>query len=34
MLATIGDGRVEVGVGYGDRSAAESGRHFLIDEAL
>ena len=32
VLASIGDGKVEVGAGYG--GAGESGRHFLIDEAL
>jgi hypothetical protein len=37
VLASIGDGRVEVGAGagYGGRTAlAEPGRPFLIDEAL
>jgi hypothetical protein len=35
VLASIGDGKVEVGAGYGGRSAAaEAGRPFLIDEAL
>jgi hypothetical protein len=40
VLASIGDGRVEVGAGYGGRPAtpgsitAGSGRPFLIDEAL
>jgi len=35
VLASIGDGKVEVGAGYGGRSvAAEVGRPFLIDEAL
>ncbi len=37
VLASIGDGRVEVGAGYGHRhqaGAAEAGRRFLIDEAL
>lgn len=35
VLASIGDGKVEVGAGYGGRSAApEPGRPFLIDEAL
>jgi len=35
VLASIGDGRVEVGAGYGHKSAApEPGRPFLIDEAL
>ena len=32
VLASIGDGKVEVSAGYG--AAGESGRHFLIDEAL
>jgi hypothetical protein len=32
VLASIGDGKVEVGVGYG--GAPDAGRHFLIDEAL
>ena len=32
VLASIGDGKAEVSVGYG--GASESGRHFLIDEAL
>ena len=32
VLASIGDGKVEVGAGYGTPGA--SGRHFLIDEAL
>jgi hypothetical protein len=35
VLASLGDGRVEVGAGYGGRPAApEPGRPFLIDEAL
>jgi hypothetical protein len=35
VLASIGDGRIEVGAGYGGRPAAiEPGRPFLIDEAL
>jgi hypothetical protein len=37
VLASVGDGRVEVGAGYGARphpAAGENGRHFLIDEAL
>jgi hypothetical protein len=40
VLASIGDGRVEVGAGYGERSvlpgsvASGPGRPFLIDEAL
>jgi len=35
VLASIGDGRVEVGAGYGGRPAGhEGGRPFLIDEAL
>jgi hypothetical protein len=35
MLASIGDGRVEVAAGYGGRSVnADAGRPFLIDEAL
>ncbi|MEW6476481.1 MAG: flagellar export chaperone FlgN [Actinomycetota bacterium] len=35
VLASIGDGRVEVTAGYGARpAAAEPGRPFLIDEAL
>lgn len=35
VLASIGDGRVEVGAGYGGRPAGiEPGRPFLIDEAL
>lgn len=40
VLASIGDGRVEVGAGYGSRPvapgsiAAGPGRPFLIDEAL
>ena len=32
VLASIGDGKVEVGAGYG--ASGENGRHFLIDEAL
>jgi hypothetical protein len=32
VLSSIGDGRVEVSVGYG--GAAEQGRPFLIDETL
>ncbi len=35
VLASIGDGRIEVGAGYGSRPVAiEPGRSFLIDEAL
>jgi hypothetical protein len=35
VLASIGDGKVEVGAGYGGRPAQiEPGRPFLIDEAL
>jgi len=35
VLASIWDGKVEVGVGYGGRPvAAEPGRSFLIDETL
>ena len=34
VLASIGDGSVEVGAGYGGRPATESARHFLIDETL
>jgi hypothetical protein len=40
VLASIGDGRIEVGAGYGERSAlpgsvaSSPGRPFLIDEAL
>ena len=35
VLASIGDGKVEVGAGYGGRPAApDAGRPFLIDEAL
>lgn len=35
VLASIGDGRVEVTAGYGGRAApGEHGRPFLIDEAL
>jgi hypothetical protein len=35
VLASIGDGRVEVGAGYGGRPVgAEPGRPFLIDETL
>jgi hypothetical protein len=35
VLSSLGDGRVEVGAGYGGRPAAvEPGRPFLIDEAL
>lgn len=35
VLASIGDGKVEVGANYGGRPAsAEPGRPFLIDEAL
>ena len=37
VLTSIGDGKVEVGAGYGARphtTASENGRHFLIDEAL
>lgn len=35
VLASIGDGRIEIGVNYGGRSVAvEPGRPFLIDEAL
>jgi hypothetical protein len=35
VLASIGDGRIEVGAGYGGRPAVvEPGRPFLIDEAL
>jgi len=35
LLASIGDGKIEVGAGYGGRSVvAEPGRPFLIDEAL
>jgi hypothetical protein len=35
VLASIGDGRVELAAGYGGRTvAAESGRSFLIDETL
>jgi hypothetical protein len=32
VLASIGDGKVEVGAGYG--GTGDSGRPFLIDEAL
>ena len=35
VLTSIGDGKLEVGAGYGGRPAlAEPGRPFLIDEAL
>ena len=35
VLASIGDGKIEVGAGYGGRPpGAEPGRPFLIDEAL
>jgi hypothetical protein len=35
VLASIGDGKVEVGTSYGGRAAStEPGRPFLIDEAL
>jgi len=35
VLASIGDGRLEVGANYGGRTAGiEPGRPFLIDEAL
>ena len=35
VLASIGDGRIEVSAGYGSRPVAiEPGRSFLIDEAL
>ena len=35
VLASIGDGRVEVAVSYGGRATpGEHGRPFLIDEAL
>jgi hypothetical protein len=35
VLASIGDGKVEVGAGYGGRPAApEASRPFLIDETL
>jgi FlgN protein len=35
VLASIGDGKIEVGVGYGGRpTGAEPGRPFLIDKTL